>query len=168
MIQEKHTIVMYLPDIIAFILPQVGFITFILMYWGLKLYEINTGRELLMLIYIFWLFFGITGLIGGIITRNSTDGYQSTFLSGVIGFPIIILSGYVILFMTEGLENVTQLISFKTILIFVFGVIIGIITACFGYIGGKLGEKVFSYSQSPKKKSAFELIKSVIKFNIKE
>ncbi len=146
---------MYFPDIIAFILPLVGFIVFFL---GSLNYEINSISCLNLMIYSFWLFLAKPGLISGILTKNSTDRFETTFLSGVIGFPILVYGGYIILFILQRIDlTITQII-----LVIIFGVIIGIFTGSFGYLGDRIGKKIFSYSRPVDKCSPFELIKRLI------
>lgn len=150
MAEEKNERNLYLPDIIAIFLPQLGFIAYLLLFLN---YSVNTVQDLNLTIYTFWIFLAIPGLISGLLTRNSTDGFETTFLSGIIMFPILVNSGLIIL---QGFD----LTSF--IIIMISGVIIGFYIGCFGYLGGRIGKKAFSYSRPSEKKSAFELLKRLI------
>ncbi|MFX1247667.1 MAG: hypothetical protein ACFFB2_15105 [Promethearchaeota archaeon] len=146
---------MYLPEIFAIILPQAGLIIFFLVYSNS---EINTVPELNLMIYSFWIYLAIPGLISGILTRNSNNGFEITFLSGIIVFPILANSSYILGFILKG----SELSLWTFIIIIIFGIIIGIFTGCFGYIGGWIGSRVFSYSYPKEKRPPFEIIKQTV------
>ncbi|MFW9904797.1 MAG: hypothetical protein ACFFFH_10725 [Candidatus Thorarchaeota archaeon] len=150
MTDAENKIGLYLPDIIAFFLAQLGFIIFFLLFLN---YEVTSISKLNLMIYSFWIILAIPGLIGGILTRNTTDGFESTFLSGILLFPIL----------ATGLLIIQGFIWLNFLLILISGVIVGVYLGCFGYIGGWIGKKVFTYSRPDEKRSAFELIKRLIK-----
>lgn len=146
MIEERNKN-LYLPDIIAFFLPQVGFIAYLLLFIN---FDPSSNRDWNLMIYLFWIILAIPGLISGLLTRNSTDGFETTFLSGIILFSILANGGLIII----------QGFFFTYFIIFVIsGIIIGFYTGCFGYMGGRIGKKAFSYSRPSEKKSPFDLLK---------
>lgn len=150
MTEEKDKIGLYLPDIIAFFLAQMGFVIFFLLFMNFG--EPDSISELNLMIYSFWIILAIPGLIGGILTRNTTDGFESTFLSGVLLFPIL----------ATGVLIIQGFVLMNFLIILISGVIIGVYLGCFGYMGGWIGKKVFSYSRPEEKRSAFVLIKRLI------
>ncbi|MFX1505865.1 MAG: hypothetical protein ACFFDC_07100 [Promethearchaeota archaeon] len=151
MTEEKNKKSIYLPDIIAFFLAQLGLVIFFVLFMNFG--EPGSISELNLMIYSFWIVLAIPGLIGGILTRNTTDGFESTFLSGILLFPILatvllIIQGFVLM---------------RFLLILIFGVIIGVYLGCFGYMGGWIGKKAFAYSRPEEKRSVFELTRGVMK-----
>jgi hypothetical protein len=151
MTEEKDKIGLYLPDVIAFFLAQLGLVIFFVLFSNFG--DPDSISELNLMIYSFWIILAIPGLIGGILTRNTTDGFESTFLSGILLFPIL----------ATGLLIIQGFVLLNFVLILISGVVIGVYLGCFGYMGGWIGKKVFAYSRPEEKKSAFELIRGVMK-----
>ncbi|UCG04203.1 MAG: hypothetical protein JSW11_09500 [Candidatus Heimdallarchaeota archaeon] len=150
MAESKSEIRLYLPDMIAFILPQVGLITYLFLFLN---YEINTIQDVNLVISTFWIFLAIPGLISGFLTRSTKEGFETTFLSGVILSPILAIGGLIII----------QGFAISNIIMFIIlGVIVGGYTGCFGYIGGWIGKKVTSFTRPSEKKSPFDLLRSLI------
>ena len=156
MTEEIEGVRLYLPDIIAFFLPQSGLIIFLMLFMN---FEPTTISELNLMIYSFWFILAIPGLISGFLTRNTTDGFESTFLSGVILFPIL---------GTIGLLMIQRLIFTNFLLILISGVVIGVYLGCFGYIGGWIGKKALTYSRPSEKKTPFELLKGIFPITRKD
>ncbi|MFX0204790.1 MAG: hypothetical protein ACFFDT_02305 [Candidatus Hodarchaeota archaeon] len=151
MTEKKDKIGLYLPEIIAFFIAQLGLVIFFVLFMNFGVP--GSISELNLMIYSFWIILAIPGLIGGLLTRNTTDGFESTFLSGILLFPIL----------ATGLLIIQGFILLNFLLILICGVIIGVYLGCFGYMGGWIGQKVFSYSRPEEKRSAFELLKRLIK-----